>query len=175
MASGDPVAVHGPNAKIIVAQKTALMMPAMLIATAIVGFGLNQKYGGQLSGLPDEIRLTIMAIGAGIIVGLPVLAWLIWVYAKWEIIEYRVYETELEERRGVFSKTERSAGWGQTTDVTKNETFFERVLKWVGLGVADLKISTAGEDGHAIHMKYVKQPEEAYELIQYYIDKGSSK
>jgi uncharacterized membrane protein YdbT with pleckstrin-like domain len=108
MASGDPVAVHGPNAKIIVAQKTALMMPAMLIATAIVGFGLNQKYGGQLSGLPDEIRLTIMAIGAGIIVGLPVLAWLIWVYVKWKVIEYRVYETDLEERRGVFSKTERT-------------------------------------------------------------------
>ena len=171
MKNEDPIQVFGPNATLIATMKGLTMAPSALVAIGLMTWVLHVQYAQQLAVIPDDVGWSALAIVATILVAIPYGLWLTWVFIKWNVIEYRLYEDEFEEERGVFSKQYRSAAWSETTDVEKNKSFVERLLSLIGLGIADIDVSTAGEDGTAFNMRYVDNPSRAYTAISGYVQK----
>jgi uncharacterized membrane protein YdbT with pleckstrin-like domain len=172
MVRDDPIQVFGPNAGLITFVKGVLLAPGVVVIVGLLTWILHYQYAEQLAAIPSDIGWSAMAVIAAILVSIPYSLWLLWVYIKWNVIEYRLYDDQFEEERGVFNKTYRSAAWSEATDVEKNKSIGERLLSLIGMGIADIDLSTTGEDGTAFNMRYVNRPRRAYNAISTYIEKN---
>jgi uncharacterized membrane protein YdbT with pleckstrin-like domain len=172
MVGDDPIQVFGPNAGLITFIKGVLLAPGAIVMIGLLTWLLHYRYTQQLAAIPDDIGWSAMVVIAAILVSIPYGMWLLWVYIKWNVIEYRLYDDQFEEERGVFNKKYRSAAWSEATDVQKEKTIGERLLSVIGLGIADIAMSTAGEDGTAFEMRYVNRPSRAYNAISSYIEQN---
>jgi uncharacterized membrane protein YdbT with pleckstrin-like domain len=151
MAASEPVDIYGPDPQMpTVRQLVYLSLPTML-GTAAVNWVLYTYYidNQVIAGI---VSLLIVAIPLGLSLG--------WTYKKWNAIEYRVFQDQVEKKKGVFSTTKRTTKYDEITDVKKTRTFFERQLD-----LADIEIQTAGQEKPAITMRYLGDPTTVYDQI----------
>jgi uncharacterized membrane protein YdbT with pleckstrin-like domain len=149
--SSKPLEVHGPDPRVPTMIQLAYLFLPTLLGTAFAMWVIYSQYiqNQYLAGLA---AIFLVAIPLSISLG--------WTFKKWNVIEYRIYDDQLEEKVGVFSTTKRAVDYEEITDVEKTQTYVEKKLD-----LADIVIQTAGKEEPVITMEFVSQPQKTYDLI----------
>lgn len=161
MVDGEPIEVYEPIVWVPIFGTIVRGVLLWLIGSVILTIGIEQYAGYEriVSGLI-----------AGVIVLIPILVSVGWEYIKWKVIEYRIYDDQIEERVGVYNKELLSLGYDEISETHKQQNVVESKL----LGIADISLDTAASEAPAITMLYVRNADDAYEEINNRVDKAKT-
>ncbi|GAB3682992.1 PH domain-containing protein [Salinarchaeum chitinilyticum] len=105
-------------------------------------------------GIPQFLDGALAYAVAGLVVIVGLLAILGWQYAYYRRYEYELTENTLDIDAGVLSRRSREIPYGRVQNVSIERTVVQRAL-----GLAEVRVETAGGSGTEAHLQYVGKAE----------------
>jgi membrane protein YdbS with pleckstrin-like domain len=113
-----------------------------------------------LVGLVSLFFSTTFSITASVILGMALLLVPVFFHLRKKLIRYSLTDTTIEIDRGLISRTTQNIPLRRIQDVTVSATFMQRIL-----GMGDVIIDNASEDGGKVILDDIDSPKKYAELM----------
>ena len=123
-------------------------------------FGVSGLYISIFWGIPALVAFVIMILMGmsniilGFFTALVFSSLAMPVIYLWFFVHYAITDQRVMTREGIIKKQFITADLPSVTDITVNETFFERILTRTG----EIGVNTAGSDFIELHFKHIRKP-----------------
>lgn len=123
-------------------------------------FGVSGRYIFVFWGIPAVALFILMIfmgsinIILGLLMALVVVSVSLPIIYLWYFVHYAITDQRVMTREGILHKEFITADLPSVTDITVNETFFERLLTRTG----EIGVNTAGSDFVELHFRHIRKP-----------------
>jgi putative membrane protein len=124
------------------------------------GYGLAVICAFVLVGIVSLFLATTVSLIASVILGMALLLVPLYYHLRRKLVRYTLTDTTIEIDRGLISRTTQNIPLRRIQDVTVSATVTQRML-----GLGDLIIDNASEDGGKIILDDIDEPKKYAELM----------
>jgi putative membrane protein len=124
------------------------------------GYGLAVICAFLLVGIVSIFLATTVPVVASVILGMALLLVPLYYHLRKKLVRYTLTDTTIEIDRGLISRTTQNIPLRRIQDVTVSATVTQRML-----GLGDLIIDNASEDGGKIVLDGIDEPKKYAELM----------
>ena len=124
------------------------------------GYGLAVICAFLLVGIVSIFLATTVPVVASVILGMALLLVPLYYHLRKKLVRYTLTDTTIEIDRGLISRTTQNIPLRRIQDVTVSATVTQRML-----GLGDLIIDNASEDGGKIVLDDIDEPKKYAELM----------